>query len=710
MFNWRSAAASAVLLLSVCAATKADAQILAAENVMVAGVDGYPVYRIPGFATAADGSLLLFAEGRPNGSDPGAAGDIDLVYKRSTDGGLTWSDLEVLHHRAGFDFSDPRVVIDESSGAAHLLYTQWPTTCGQTCVPTGLGDNSSVIYHQVSTDHGANWSGPANINAQVKDPAWGSLNTGPGLGIQLKWQDAAPERNGRLLVPGHQRPPSYRGVAIYSDDGGATWTHGSGVTPIFADESEVVELTNGNLLWDARRGGSGRNQSISYDGGDTWVGVLEGDIPISAVDSGIVRYSAARDGEDRDRIMYSSPLGDPPGAGNGRTNIGVWTSYDEGQTFINPVQIEEGSAAYSVIDRLADGTIGLIYEVGHSTIRYVNFGISQLEGAEHDAAMSHFDGFGNTVDAFRGGVGWSGSWQTSGNVSQALGGLEFGNMAVADDVHRLRIDGGGEANRDLGTRMLDLDAADSYYLSLFIRSDSDAGNQVTQEYLDVRLLDGATEKASFGVGSRENFVAAIGSNVASGPNDELVSGSSYYLLAKITSTADGNDEISLSWYDSVDDLPADETSVVWGITESASLTGAIDHLEIAAGSNATWNVDALRIGTTFDSVVFTDGMLPDVLGDLNLDANVDLADWIVFKTNFGSNTSGLVIPDRHDMGDLDGNGWIDLDDVEMFRQIYDSFNGPSAFEAIAFAVPEPSGLMLLAAAAVVLLRVRYHGI
>jgi hypothetical protein len=71
------------------------------SDVFVGGAEG-PAgtsnYRIPGMTVAADGSILAFAEGRRNGSDPGAGGyPIDMVMKRSTDHGMTWSDLVVMH-------------------------------------------------------------------------------------------------------------------------------------------------------------------------------------------------------------------------------------------------------------------------------------------------------------------------------------------------------------------------------------------------------------------------------------------------------------------------------------------------------------------------------------------------------------------------------------------------------------------------------------
>ena len=54
--------------------------------------DGYNNIRIPAIRVTKAGTLLAFAEGR----EAGDKGDIDLIMRRSTDGGKTWSDIEVL--------------------------------------------------------------------------------------------------------------------------------------------------------------------------------------------------------------------------------------------------------------------------------------------------------------------------------------------------------------------------------------------------------------------------------------------------------------------------------------------------------------------------------------------------------------------------------------------------------------------------------------
>ena len=56
-----------------------------------AGKTGTQCYRIPAIVKTTKGTLLAFAEARKNGC--GDAGDIDLVVKRSEDGGKTWSGM-----------------------------------------------------------------------------------------------------------------------------------------------------------------------------------------------------------------------------------------------------------------------------------------------------------------------------------------------------------------------------------------------------------------------------------------------------------------------------------------------------------------------------------------------------------------------------------------------------------------------------------------
>ena len=691
----------------------------------------YHTYRIPGMVVAQDGSLLVFSEGRRGvGSDPrtDANAPQDMVMRRSTDNGRTWGVQVVID--SGFqpnnvkvDFGDPTPVLDKTTGDIFLFYGQWPDV-GSITADVGQDPNSlnnnQVVWVRSSSDNGLNWSNRTQILYPDQDTTtpdglfWHQAEPGPGNGIQLKYQDSFPARNGRLIIPAKRTGSTDGGssgvttepFAYYSDDHGATWQIGDVTPGPDANESEVVELTNGDVLHDARQNsGNFRRRHLSTDGGATWGANDPDEIALTRVDGSMARYSAVRSGHDRDRILFSAPRG---AGGLNRNNITVWTSYDEGATFINPVQLDSGFAAYSVVQRMGDGSIGLLYEnatasgASYGGAKYINFGVDHLEGADHSAEMSHFDGFGNTIDAMRGGVGWSGSWSTNGNVNQQTGGLEFVNMTVAEDTHRVKIDAGGDMTRDLGSSPLDLDVDAKYFVSLFVRKDTDGADNSSQEFLDIEFNQSGSRVAAIGSGSSENFVVQIGGNSGVGSaGDALAMDTTYFLLAKLVASSSGDDELMLAWYDDVADIPADENSVSWELSDSTALAGVIDSITIDSGSNATWNVDALRVGTTFDSVVFTDGVPPEILGDLTADGLINLDDWLAFKANYGTDTSGLTIPQQEDLGDLNTDDIINLGDFVIFQEQYDLFNGAGAFAALAANVPEPAAILLLLSGLVV---------
>ncbi|MCB1123437.1 MAG: glycoside hydrolase, partial [Verrucomicrobiae bacterium] len=105
-------------------------------------------------------------------------------------------------------------------------------------------------------------------------------------------------------------------------------------------------------------------------------------IALPPVDGSMIRYSANRNGDDRDRIFFSCAEGSE---GLNRNILAIWTSYNEGKSFINPVQVNHGFAAYSVLARLRDGRIGLLVETAteqgsrYGEITFYRIGLAQLE-------------------------------------------------------------------------------------------------------------------------------------------------------------------------------------------------------------------------------------------------------------------------------------------------------------------------------------------
>lgn len=353
-------------------------------DVFRSGTEGYHTFRIPAIVTAADGTLIAFAEGRKeNRSDPGG-GDIDLVTKRSRDGGASWSALAVLDDPGqGWAASNPTPVLDRNKGRLWVLFNRWEPGRGTASSRPGTSDNQA--WARWSDDHGATWSQPIDLTRVARDfDHWGAIFFGPGGAIQT--------RSGRLIVPAAMCPDSFdffislggfsgrtslmRAYALISEDGGTSWRRGA-LVKAQTDENQLVELADGAILMDARQGaGEHRWLTFSSDGGATWSDPVPGQ-NVTPIAAAIERYSFEEAGQPS-RILWTGP------AGPGRRRLVVRLSYDEGQTFSVERLLYGGLAAYSDLTVLADRSVGVLWERGVSQpyqfITFTRFGIDFLEG------------------------------------------------------------------------------------------------------------------------------------------------------------------------------------------------------------------------------------------------------------------------------------------------------------------------------------------
>lgn len=176
---------------ALCPARAAGLEESAQQALFTAGQGGYHTYRIPSLITTGKGTLLAFCEGRKGGR--GDAGNIDLLLRRSTDGGKTWGQTQVVWDDAGHTCGNPCPVIDRRSGTIWLLLTHNRGEDHESAIVAGRSKGSRTVWVSHSRDDGLTWAKPIEITRDVKKPDWTWYATGPGVGIQL--------RSGRLLIP-----------------------------------------------------------------------------------------------------------------------------------------------------------------------------------------------------------------------------------------------------------------------------------------------------------------------------------------------------------------------------------------------------------------------------------------------------------------------------------------------------------------------------
>jgi hypothetical protein len=97
-----------------------------------------------------------------------------------------------------------------------------------------------------------------------------------------------------------------------------------------------------------------------------------------------------------------------------------------------------------------------------------------------------------------------------------------------------------------------------------------------------------------------------------------------------------------------------------------------------------------------------------LVADLNMDGQLDAADWAIFRAGQGTELAGLTAIQAYFRGDLTGDRSHDLADFVVFRTAFDEAHGAGAFSRMLFGVPEPNAGVFAALAVVGLVGVRWQ--
>ena len=327
------------------------------QTLWQAGADGYHTYRIPALLVTKGGAVLAFCEARKNGN--GDAGNIDLICRRSTDAGKTWSPQQIVWSDAENTCGNPCPIVDQKTGDIVMPMTHNLCEDRQAKIISGESQGSRTVWVTRSTNDGTSWTKPLEITADVKRPNWAWYATGPGVGIQLQHA----KRAGRLVIPCDHielKTAKAGSHVILSDDGGKSWRLGGTVPPGATNECQVIELSDGRLLLNMRnRKTAERHRAISTsdDGGMTWSELThDRALPEPLCQASLIRIAPERPA-DKPRLLFANPAD-----ASKRVRMTVRLSRDEGATWPVSRVLYEGSTDYSSLAVLPTGRIGCLYE------------------------------------------------------------------------------------------------------------------------------------------------------------------------------------------------------------------------------------------------------------------------------------------------------------------------------------------------------------
>ncbi|QYX80590.1 sialidase family protein [Streptomyces akebiae] len=329
-----------------------------------AGREGYAGFRIPAVVVTPSGTLLAFCEGRVGGRED--FGNIDIVVKRSTDGGRTWGPLQVAAKNGDALAGNPAPVVLDT-GRILLVHVRNAAHATEDAIRRGevTAADGRRVWVQHSDDEGQTWSGPREITQQTKKPEWRWYATTPGHALQLT--------TGRVVVPAnHSLPPAgtdngtegkYNGGhCLLSDDAGATWRIGyvddNTDGYINANETTAAELPDGRVYFNTRNDSPSpgtRADAHSTDGGESLVKPFR---PQAGIVGPVVEGSVLQL-RDPDLLLHSGPA--DPGF---RALMTVRASTDHGLTWRSVHTVDGLPAAYSDLVRVDRDTVGLLYETG----------------------------------------------------------------------------------------------------------------------------------------------------------------------------------------------------------------------------------------------------------------------------------------------------------------------------------------------------------
>lgn len=348
-------------------------------------------HRIPGLATANDGSLLaVYDARRTKGGD--LQGDIDIGLSRSLDKGRTWLPMQVVLDMGEWGglpqkfngVSDASILVDKKTGTIFIAgLWMYGVINKDGKWLEGLNEESTDWNHQwrdkgsqpgfdvkqtsqflitKSTDNGKTWSKPVNITKMGKKEEWWLWAPAPGQGITLK--------DGTLVFPtqGRDRTGKAFSNITYSKDGGVTWHASNPATEESTTENMAVEFSDGTIMLNMRANSNrtdtsehnGRAISVTNDLGKSWTihPTSHKALQEPTCMASIIRHDYTKNGVKKSVLLFCNP-----DSKIARNFITLKMSSDDGMTWEKKILLDEWKGrGYSCLTSIDEETIGILYE------------------------------------------------------------------------------------------------------------------------------------------------------------------------------------------------------------------------------------------------------------------------------------------------------------------------------------------------------------
>ena len=358
-FTWRSLFSILILLGWV---NLAFAQ---GKTLFKSGDLGYACFRIPALVSLSPEVLIAFAEGRKDSCAD--FGDVDILMRRSEDGGRTWTYPQRVADFGALQVGNPTPVVDRldshyPEGRLFLFYNTGTASEQQ----TREGKGRRQGYFITSTDAGRHWSEPTLISDTThydrfhptKNLDDRTLAYAPGHALQLSY---GPHK-GRLIVPANaSRGPAqeefreYRAFVLYSDDHGKQWQRSESLKTPSSNEVMAAQLPSGEVLMTVRIQNSTERRKFiarSISSGDYWDSEKRAEDLVNPVCQSSLLYVP-----EHQKLYHLGPNSE-----TARENLTLWSSMDGGYGWQVVQQLNEDFAAYSDLAYLQSNILAILYE------------------------------------------------------------------------------------------------------------------------------------------------------------------------------------------------------------------------------------------------------------------------------------------------------------------------------------------------------------